>query len=194
MLAKSEKSYHGTSPGDPNAPAIETKRRLTMIAKSDAPPMAAANVAAANVAADESAVRALFAELLAAWGRGDGAGYGALFTEDAPYVAFDGSVRVGRQAIAEEHQKLFDTWLKGTRLVGTIDTLQFLSPETAVVVATGATLMPGKDRPARPSIQTLVAIKQNGTWRFAAFQNTRVVKRNALQWLLFGIATKVFGR
>jgi uncharacterized protein (TIGR02246 family) len=160
-----------------------------MIAMHDAP-----GIEVVDAAANESAVRALFAELLAAWGRGDGQAYGAHFTEDAPYVAFDGSVRVGRQAIAAEHQKLFDTWLKGTRLVGTIDTLHFLNPETAVVVATGATLMPGKDRPVRPSIQTLVATKQDGTWRFAAFQNTRVVKRNALQWLLFGIATKVFRR
>ncbi len=54
--------------------------------------------------------------------------------------------------------------------------------------------MPGKDRPVRPSIQTLVAVKGDGGWRFAAFHNTRIVHRNALQWMLFGIATKVFGR
>ena len=145
-------------------------------------------------AADEAAIRDLFAELLAAWGRGDGHAYGAIFTEDADYVAFDGSRTKGRAAIAESHQRLFDTWLKGTRLVGQVESLRFLGPDVALVHATGAMLMPGKDRPVRPSIQTLVAVKRDGTWRFAAFHNTRIVHRNALQWLLFGIATKVFGR
>jgi uncharacterized protein (TIGR02246 family) len=147
-----------------------------------------------HLATDEAAIRELFAQLLAAWERGDGHGYGALFTEDAPYVAFDGSVTTGRQAIGDGHQQLFDRWLKGTRLVGQIDSLRFLGPESAVVVATGATVMPGKDQPVRPSVQTLVAVNREGSWRFAAFQNTRIIKRNALQWLLFGIGMKVFGR
>jgi hypothetical protein len=30
--------------------------------------------------------------------------------------------------------------------------------------------------------------------RVDAFHNTRIVQRNAFQWLLFGIATKIFGR
>ena len=144
--------------------------------------------------ADPAAIRAVFAELIAAWGRGDGHAYGSLFTDEADYVAFDGSHTQGRRVIAESHQKLFDTWLKGTRLIGQIEGLRFLGPGVALVLATGATLMPGKDRPVRPSIQTLVAVKGDGTWRFAAFHNTRIVRRNALQWLLFGIATKVFGR
>src|SRR5688500_18536840 len=47
--------------------------------------------------ADEQAVRDLFRRLLEAWGRGDGDAYGALFTEDADYVAFDGSSRRGTE-------------------------------------------------------------------------------------------------
>jgi uncharacterized protein (TIGR02246 family) len=143
---------------------------------------------------DSAAIQALFVDLIAAWGRGDGHAYGSLFTDDADYVAFDGSHTKGRRVIAESHQKLFETWLKGTRLTGQIESLRFLSPEVALIHATGGTLMPGKDRPVRPSIQTLVAVKRDGLWRFAAFHNTRIVHRNALQWMLFGIATKVFGR
>ncbi len=144
--------------------------------------------------ADTSAIRALFAELIAAWERGDGHAYGSLFTDEADYVAFDGSHTRGRRVIAESHQKLFDTWLKGTRLTGRIEGPRFLGPDVALVLATGATLMPGKNRPVRPSIQTLVAVRRDGTWLFTAFHNTRIVHRNALQWMLFGIATKVFGR
>jgi uncharacterized protein (TIGR02246 family) len=146
--------------------------------------------------ADERAVRALFRDLLDAWGRGDGAAYGALFTDDAEYIAFDGSNRRGTEAIRTEHQRLFDTWLKGTRLVGQIDTLRFLTPDVALLHTTGGTIFPGQrdSRGRRPSIQTLVAVKRNGVWRFTAFHNSRVVRRSAFQWMLYGIASKLFDR
>jgi uncharacterized protein (TIGR02246 family) len=151
-------------------------------------------MATTTITSEEEAVRDLFGRLLDAWGRGDGHAYGALFTEDADYVAFDGSHTKGRRAIAESHQKLFDSWLKGTRLLGKITALRFLGPDIALVHATGETLMPGKDKPVRPSIQTLVAVNREGTWLFTAFHNTRIVRRNALQWVLFGIKSKVFDR
>lgn len=146
--------------------------------------------------ADEAAIRALFQALLDAWGRGDGKAYGDLFTEDADYVAFDGSHTRGRAAIADSHQALFDTWLKGTRLVGQIQGLRFLGPDTALVHATGGTIFPGqKDgRGRRPSIQTLVAVKRDGAWIFTAFHNTRIVRRNKLQWILYGLFSTIFER
>jgi uncharacterized protein (TIGR02246 family) len=121
--------------------------------------------------ADETAVRALFQCLLDAWGRGDGPAYGALFTDAADYVAFDGSRTVGRRAIAESHQRLFDTWLHGTRLTGRIEGLRWLAPDVALVHATGGTIFAGEaaPRPSRDSIQTLVAVMRDGEWRFAAF-------------------------
>jgi uncharacterized protein (TIGR02246 family) len=142
---------------------------------------------------DTSAIHQIFDELLAAWGRGDGSAYGALFTDDADYIAFDGSHTKGRQEIAASHQRLFDSWLKGTRLVGEITNLRFLARDVALIHATGATLMPGKTRAGRPSIQTFVAVRQANAWRFAAFHNTRIVKRNPLQWMFYGITSKVFG-
>ena len=149
-----------------------------------------------TTAADAQAVRDLFCQLLDAWGRGDGEAYGALFAEDADYVAFDGSNRRGTRAIADEHQQLFDTWLKGTRLVGQIDTLRFLGPDVALVHASGGTIFPGQkdERGRRPSIQTLVAVRRPDGWRFTAFHNTRIVRRNALQWMLYGISSRIFDR
>jgi uncharacterized protein (TIGR02246 family) len=146
--------------------------------------------------ADEQAVRDLFRQLLDAWGRGDGDAYGALFADDADYVAFDGSNRRGSVVIAAEHQQLFDTWLKGTRLVGQIDGLSFLGPDVALVHASGGTIFPGqKDECGRrPSIQTLVAVRRDDGWRFRAFHNTRIVRRNAFQWMLYGISSRLFDR
>lgn len=142
---------------------------------------------------DTAAIHQMFAELLAAWGRGDGSAYGAHFTDDADYIAFDGSRSIGRQEIADSHQRLFDSWLKGTRLVGEVTRLRFLAPDVALAHATGATVMPGKKHAGRPSIQTFIAVKQDHAWRFAAFHNTRIVQRNPLQWILYGISSKVFG-
>jgi uncharacterized protein (TIGR02246 family) len=150
----------------------------------------------AAASADEAAIWALFEELLDAWGRGDGLAYAALFTADADYLAFDGSHTKGQQAIASAHQQLFDTWLKGTRLVGQIDSLRFLAPDVALVHATGGTLFSGQpaSRARRPSIQTLVAVKRAGQWRFTAFHNNRIQHRNGLQWFLFGLTTRLFHR
>jgi uncharacterized protein (TIGR02246 family) len=167
---------------------------MTMTATIDRQSHAPAPAVTPCQADDEAAIRVLFADLLAAWGRGDGAAYGALFTADADYVAFDGSRTTGGAEIAASHQQLFATWLKGTRLSGAVARLRFPRPEVAIVIATGGTLMPGRKRPVRPSIQTLIAVRQDEGWRFAAFHNTRIVHRNALQWMAFGIAAKLFRR
>jgi hypothetical protein len=76
--------------------------------------------------------------------------------------------------------------------------VRFLSPDVAVMHAVGSTVMRGKDEPSpeRDSIQTLVAVRQDGQWRLAAFQNTRVrPMRNAaafLVWMLSDLLWKVF--
>jgi uncharacterized protein (TIGR02246 family) len=149
-----------------------------------------------NYSADEAAIRDLFWKLLDDWGRGDGYAYGSRFTEDADYIAFDGTHTRGRREIASSHQKLIDKWVKGTKLVGRIESVRFLSPEVALVHATGSTIFPGEDkpRPSRDSIQTLVAVKRDGGWIFTAFCNNRIVRRGPLGWILYGIATKVFRR
>jgi uncharacterized protein (TIGR02246 family) len=145
---------------------------------------------------DEDAVRALYARLLDAWCRGDGRAYADCFVADADYVAFDGSHTRGREAIGAWHQQLFDTWLKGTRLVGQITGLGFARPDVAIVHATGGTITRGRAKPSagRDSIQTLVAARDGDEWRFVAFHNTRVRPRSRLGNLLFGFATRVMRR
>jgi uncharacterized protein (TIGR02246 family) len=149
--------------------------------------------------ADERAIRDLFRRLLDDWGRGDGNAYGSRFTEDAEYVAFDGSRTTGRNAIAASHQQLFDKYLQGSRLTGRIESFKFLGPDTALVYATGNTVMRGKTRPSpeRASIQTLVAVKNEGEWRFAAFHNSRVRPINSgagfLIWAITDRLWRYFG-
>ena len=132
--------------------------------------------AQASQSSDEALVRSLYAQLMQGWNAGSGAAFAAPFAEDGDLVAFDGSHFNGRQAIIDFQQPLFDRWLKGTRLVGEVQSVRFLNPDIAVMHAIGGTLMRGKLKPdpARDSIQTLVAVRSAGTWQLAAFQNTRL--------------------
>ncbi len=149
---------------------------------------------------DEAAIRDLYHELMDAWNKGSGEAFAATFTENGDLIAFDGTHFKGRQEIAPFHQRLFETHLKGTRLVGKVTSLRFLSPDVALMHAIGGTVMRGKSQPSpeRDSIQTLVATKRGGDWRLAAFQNTRVrpMGRNAwgtLIWLFSDWLWKTFG-
>ncbi len=150
-------------------------------------------------APDEPAVRALYQQMMDGWNQGSGEAFAAPFAEDADFIAFDGTHFKGCQEIARFHQPLFETYLKGTRLVGTVTSVRFLCPDVALMQAIGGTVMRGKSAPApeRDSIQTLVATKHDGAWRLAAFQNTRVrpIGRNAagtFVWLLSDWLWKLF--
>lgn len=149
--------------------------------------------------ADERSIHELFERLLEDWARGDGYAYGSRFTEDADYVAFDGTHTKGRRDISASHQELFDKWLKGSRLTGRILGVKFPGPDVALVHATGGTVMRGKAGPSpeRDSIQTLVAVKEDGEWRFAAFHNSRLRPigglRGVLIWAITDRLWRAFG-
>ncbi len=139
---------------------------------------------------DETAVRRLYEQMLAGWNQGSGEAFAAPFTEDADFIAFDGTHLERRDEIASVHQELFDKWLKGTQLTGEVS-VRFLGPEVALLVGRGGTVMRGRTEsaPERDSIQTLVAVRTGGEWRLTSFHNTRVrpigaKARGALLWLL----------
>jgi uncharacterized protein (TIGR02246 family) len=155
---------------------------------------------AANYSAEEAAVRELYRRLLDGWNRGSGGAFAAPFAEDGDLVAFDGTHFEGRREIEAFHQELFDRWMKGTRLVGQVEEVRFPGPDVAVMHASGSTVMRGKAEPSpeRDSVQTLVAVREDGEWRLAAFQNTRVrpIGRNAASfvlWTLTDLLWRIFG-
>jgi len=150
--------------------------------------------------ADEMAIRNLYQELMDGWNLGSGTAFASAFTEDGDLVGFDGTHFEGRKEIAPFHQQLFEKWLKGTRLVGEVRNVRFLSPDVALMHAIGSTVMRGKSEPSpeRDSIQTLVATREDGEWRLAAFQNTQVRPMGPglisfLLWALTDLLWKVFG-
>jgi uncharacterized protein (TIGR02246 family) len=127
-------------------------------------------------AEDRQAVQLLLQDMGQAWARGDAAAYAALLTEDSDYVVFDGTWLRGRAANVDQHQRLFDTILRGSRLVGEVEKIAFLGPDAALVHSVGAVIWPWQREPSPKarSRQTLVVVRQGGRWLARAFHNTRV--------------------
>lgn len=127
-----------------------------------------------SAADDEAAIRNLYQQLVDGWNAASGDAFAAPF-EDGDLVGFDGTHFKGRQEIALFHQHLFDMFLKGSRLVGKVRSVRFLTSDVAIMHTVGGTVMAGQSdlEPERNSVQTLVAVKRNGKWSLAAFQNTR---------------------
>ena len=115
---------------------------------------------------EEDAIRALLERLCDAWGRGDATAYAACFTDDSDYVTYNGIHLRGRQENEQFHGALFRGVLKGTKISATVEGLNFLSPEIALVRTLGV----GR----KQSRQTYVIVKRAGWWQIRSFQNTRV--------------------
>jgi uncharacterized protein (TIGR02246 family) len=133
--------------------------------------------------AERRAILKLGRTLQDAWNRGDAAGYASLFTDDADFVAWNGSYGRGRQAIEDGHRRLFDGPLAGSRMILVDDgaesapplSLRFVRPDVAIMVTSSA-VTPADQSAASPdhqSVQTFVLTKNGDRWRVAAFHNTR---------------------
>lgn len=153
-----------------------------------------------NQADDIAAIHQLFQRLNEAWNAGDASAYGALFTEDADYFAFDGANQKGRTAIIAGHKPLFENYLKGSRLTGELISLRFLAADVALVHTVGSIIDRGRTTPKaeRRSSQTLIATKSDGKWYFTAFHNTRVRPigggiRSLMAWAVADLAWKLLG-
>jgi uncharacterized protein (TIGR02246 family) len=145
---------------------------------------------------DEQAAGVLYRQMMDAWNRGSGADFASVMTPDVEFIGFDGTWFHGKDDVQAAHQSLFDTHLKGTRLIGDVVRVRLLAPDVALIHTRGNTIMRGKTRPdpARDSLQTLVAVRQDGSWRLTAFQNTRVrvMGRGLTSFLLWLIGDKLW--
>ncbi|MGT2532788.1 SgcJ/EcaC family oxidoreductase [Streptomyces nojiriensis] len=129
--------------------------------------------ATAAVNKDVAAVQAVLTRLVGAWERHDAEAYGALFTEDATYITYVGTIYQGRRDIVESHHTLFAGFLKGTRLADEILGIRFYGTGLAVVNGRGDTYK-GKRPEKLGKVQTYTLVLEgDGQWRIAAFHNTK---------------------
>jgi uncharacterized protein (TIGR02246 family) len=118
------------------------------------------------------------AGMIEAWNRGDAAGFVAAFAPDAEFVAFEGTILHGTDAIIAFHQPLFDTLLRGSRLVsGGVPFVRVFDDRCAVVHNRVAVILPGEaaPSPSRNSMETFTVVRGEDGWRVVASQNSRVL-------------------
>jgi uncharacterized protein (TIGR02246 family) len=123
--------------------------------------------------ADDTAVRALYQQILDAWNRRSGDAFAAAFAADGTVVGFDGSQMTGREEIAATLQQIFADHATGT-YVGKVRSVRFLAPEAALLHAVAGVTPAGQSdlNPQLNAIQILVAVKRDGQWRTVHYQNT----------------------
>ena len=145
-----------------------------------APGLAGAVQDASSPAADdETAVRDIPRKVVDAWAQGNGEGVAAAFTADVDFIAGDGRLVQGREALIPYFQEQFDGWLKGSRSVADVINVRFLRDDVAVMHTLGGIQFPGEMdvQPEWVGIQTWIALKLDGQWLAAAYQNSRVAPK-----------------
>jgi uncharacterized protein (TIGR02246 family) len=129
--------------------------------------------APATASADESAVRALYRQLLAYWNARDAVNFAASFTDEAEVIGFDGSQMIGRDEIEATLSHIFADHETGA-YVGIIRSVRFLTLEVAMLRAVSGVIPAGQVdlNPALNAQQALIALKHDGAWRIILYQNT----------------------
>jgi uncharacterized protein (TIGR02246 family) len=149
-------------------------RRLALAALAACALYAAAPAAAAGNE-DEAAIRENVRQMEAGWNAKSGTQFAKPFAADADYVVINGMYIKGREAIAEGHQRIFDTFYRESVLSLSVKQVRMLRPDVAVVHVTGTHRTPhAEGAHASEAIITLLLTKESGVWRIAAFQNTEV--------------------
>ena len=154
-----------------------TLRRLALAALAACALYAAMPAAAADNG-DEAAIRENVRQLEAGWNAKSGEQFARPFAADADYVVINGSYIKGREAIAQGHQRIFDTFYKESTLSLSVKQVRMLRPDVAVVHVTGTNKVPrGAETQIGEAIITLLMTKESGVWKIAAFQNTEVAAK-----------------
>src|SRR5258707_1092486 len=91
------------------------------------------NASTAIDAGDEAAIRRIPEQMMDAWNKGSGEGFAAPYAEDGRQTAFDGTHLQSRKEIAAFHQQILDSGVRGSRLVGQVDEVRFITPDVAVM-------------------------------------------------------------
>ncbi|WP_353126809.1 SgcJ/EcaC family oxidoreductase [Parapedobacter pyrenivorans] len=135
-------------------------------------------------AADVQAILKLEQTVADGWAAGDGGLMASAYTEQVDYVTFLGDRLQSKAAIASVHQALFANVLKGSSLADReVRSIRFLADSVALIHLTGAVKTAGRKEPKknRASIQTMVAVRHDGEWKFTAFHNTRIRRLSLLE-------------
>jgi len=131
---------------------------------------------------DETAVRNIIQEEIAAWNSGDAVAFARHFAADGTFTNIRGQFFTGREAFLEKHDFIFKGIYRGTTLKQDVVSLKFVRPEAAVVETLTAVIgiqkpMPGMSTDDKGRLRSRllqVMVKDGGEWKIVAFHNTDV--------------------
>lgn len=122
-----------------------------------------------STARDEEAIRALFDAMGDAWVREDGAGFAAIFANDADFINIRAQALRGRDEIARHHTAIFTTIYRGSSVrIGDLR-IRFIRPDVATIEAASAVTLPSQ--PERHAHMLAVAVRTDGRWAIQALHN-----------------------
>lgn len=146
-------------------------------------PLLAAQLSAQN-ASDETAVRGIIQDEIAAWNQGNAVAYSRHFAADGTFTNITGQFFRGYDAFLKQHEVIFGGRFKQTTLQQDIVSLMFVRPDVAVVeVLTAvagvraAELAPGTAGDASGRLRTRllqVVVKRGEEWKVVAYHNVDV--------------------
>ncbi len=115
----------------------------------------------------------LHRQLLESWNRRDPGLFASWFTDDGSMVGFDGSGIDGRAQIEEHLADVFDGH-ETASYVAKVRDVRSLGSGVAMLRAVAGMVPPGTSdiEPAVNTIQSMVAVQQDGRWKVALYQNT----------------------
>ena len=126
---------------------------------------------------DRAAADAIVAALTTAWNAADGVAFAREFTDDADFVNIFATHGVGRDAIAEAHQMIFDTIYRGSRNAFSIEALRSLRDGVALAHVRAVLQVPeGPMAGELRALATAVLVREGDAWKIAAFHNTKEVQ------------------
>jgi uncharacterized protein (TIGR02246 family) len=116
--------------------------------------------------ADADAVRAAVQDFIKVSDKADAKGLAALFTEEGEYVSNDGATLRGRAAMEDGYAQFFKK-NPDVKLEVTIDSIRFVSQETAVLEGAARSYKAGK--PGEPTISRIstLFVREKGKWLLA---------------------------
>jgi uncharacterized protein (TIGR02246 family) len=121
----------------------------------------------------EAEVRELYRRIIDGWNQSDGNEFAAPFADDGVVIGFDGSESNGREAIADEMNRIFADHETGT-YVGKVRDVRMVGPDAALLRAVAGVIPAGRDdlEPKQNSAQSLVAERSADGWRVVLYHNT----------------------
>ncbi|QHW33074.1 SgcJ/EcaC family oxidoreductase [Paenibacillus rhizovicinus] len=126
-----------------------------------------------NVQPDEIEVVRLYQDMLTGWNDRSAEGMAASFAEDSELIGFDGSEASGRQGVHDHLAPIFANH-KTPRYCAIVKSVKLVTPEAAILRAYSGLVAEGASDidPKLNAQHSLTAVKRDGRWFIALFQNT----------------------